>query len=280
MSDFATGDAGTDQSQTSSAVESNLGSSTQTPEQPSHLDLTSDSLVRIDGKGNPVKLSDYTKGFQSQATKAAQEAATLRRELNRLYQQQQDAERQRQMEAQRQQGGHPQRPDLAAQLESLPYLEGKQAADVVRQIQQDIQYRDQILLAALKHIKEMQGTVRGLNETHVNQSFDGKLGGWIKDGGYPDTKSVRNFARSLYLSYEPGPELDQEFPDILKAAYDEWVADFDAQRQARMAQERQRRFVPGKGGNAGPRQPIQPKVDASAREMADLLFDNLQEFGT
>jgi hypothetical protein len=280
MSFEATGETGSDQvqTQTSSAVESNLGSSTST-EQPSHLDLTSDSLVRIDGKGNPVKLSDYTKGFQSQATKAAQEAAQLRRELNRLYQAQQDAERQRQMEAQRQQGGN-QRPDLAAQLESLPYLEGKQAADVVRQIQQDIQYRDQILLAALKHIKEMQGTVRGLNETHVNQSFDGKLGGWIKDGGYPDTKSVRNFARSLYLSYEPGPELDQEFPDILRSAYYEWVADFDAQRQSKLAQQRQNRFVPGKGGNTGPRQPIQPKVDASAREMADMLFDNLQEFGT
>lgn len=277
MSDFSTGAEAGDVQSSSAVVDSPSSTQTQT-ETPQHLDLTGDSLVRIDGKGNPVKLSDYTRGFQSQATKAAQEAAQLRRELNRLYQQQQDAERARQLEAQR--GNQPQKADIAAQLESLTYLDGKQAADVVRNIQQEIQYRDQILLAALQHIKQMQGTLKGLNETHVNQSFEGKLGSWISEGGYPDTKAVRNFARSVYLSYEPGPELDQEFPQILKTAYDEWVADFEAQRQKAVTAQRANRFVPGKGGNTGPRQPIQPRPDASARELADELFPTLSDFGT
>ncbi len=279
MSDFQTGSE-TGDVQSSSSVSGPLGTETQQTETPQHIDLTNDSLVRIDGKGNPVKLSDYTKGFQSQATKAAQRAAQLEREVQRLYQERQDAERARQLEARQQGGQGNQRPDIAAQLESLPYLDGKQAAEVIRSIQQDIQYRDQILLAALQHLKQMQGTLKGLNETHVNQSFEGKLGSWISEGGYPDTKAVRNFARSVYLSYEPGPELDQEFPQIFKQAYDEWVADFEATRAQKVAAAKQNRFLPGKGGNTGPRQPIQPKPDASARELADQLFDSLQDFGT
>src|SRR3990167_10703445 len=105
------------------------------------IELSEDSMVKLPGAKDPVRYGDHYKGFQSEFTKRAQEAAALRAEKAKLTAQIQDQQRRLQAQHQPQQGQQNQQSKLAelgAELKSLTYLNGEQAANVVNHVMQEI----------------------------------------------------------------------------------------------------------------------------------------------
>lgn len=242
----------------------------QTPDTtgtPTPLEMAEDTLISIKGQAKPVKFGEHVKGFQSQFTKASQEAARLKRELETERQTRQRYEQERQ---QRQQGQPNQaQPDAFDALAQLPYLTGKDAVGMVQQIGQAMQQRDQVLIALIKKLQSMEGMVGGLNENHSTQLFDAKIAKWLTDGGYPPEAS--DLAKEIYLAYE-GDDLDSEFPRIFEARYQQMEKLFEARRAGKIAAARKAPFIPGKGGQGNPSKPLEVKANATAKEVADQLF--------
>lgn len=237
--------------------------------EPSVIDVDDNALIRIKGQDKPIKFSEYGRNFQSQFTKASQRAAQLQRELEQERQARQQYERQVR-EAAQVQPGRSEGADVFAQLEALPYLDGKQAAMVVRSIADQIGQRDQVLLATLKQLSEMQRIVQGLHGERQGSALNAKIANFVKEGGYP--AEITEWAKKLYLAYE-GDDLDDEFPAILKEEYENMARTFEAQRAAKVRSAREGRFqLPGKGDNTGPSKPFQIKANASPSEIADALF--------
>src|SRR3990167_2902401 len=104
------------------------------------IELSEDSMVKLPGAKDPVRYGDHYRGFQSEFTKRSQEAATLRAEKAKLTQQ--IADYQRRLQAGQQQQGQQRPPnklaELGAQLKSLTYLNGEQAASVVDHVMQEL----------------------------------------------------------------------------------------------------------------------------------------------
>lgn len=245
-------------------MDSSAGS--QTPSQPdtqSAFEVSDDSLIRLKGSDKPVKFSDHVRGFQSQATKAAQKAAALERQL-----QERDAKLQALQQAQRQQPQQQSSEDIYADLRQLPYLTGEDAVSVVESIGQQLRQRDMVLLGALKQMQNMQRILGTLGDQYTTQSFEGKIAGFIKQGGYDP--GYTDFAKELYLAYE-GDDLDEEFPQILANRIKQIETIMEGKRRA-AANQRRQPFIPGKGGNANPSKPLQLKANASAREIADEMW--------
>lgn len=242
------------------------GNNTPSPAEPSVIDANDDTLIRVKGSDKPVKFGDHVRGFQSQFTKASQEAARYKKEVADYKEKVAALERARSQPAQPQN----QTPDVFAQLEALPYLDGKHAAEVVRNIGAQIGQRDQVLIAALKQIQQLKGIVGELHGNHTNQSFEAKIGKWVADGGYDP--GYTDLAKEIYLAYE-GDDLDSEFPQIFKARVEQMEKLFDAKRQAAIRGARKPAFVPGKGAVVGPSKPLEVKADASAREIADMFWN-------
>lgn len=265
------GDAGSSQ---------NGGTSSTNTETPNAIDINDDALIRVKGSDKPVKFGDHVKGFQAQFTRASQEAARLKQQLQVEQQKRQEYERRVQQasggnQSQNRQG---QSEDLYAKLEALPYLDGKTAAQTIKGIGEQIQQRDMVLLAALNKMQQMQQTLAGLNQNHVNSNFEGKISKWVDEVGVP--REALDWAKELYLAYE-GDDLDQEFPRILKERWDLMNRVVNSQREtaARKAKEA-RMFVPGKGGNAGPNSPLQLKGNESAKDLADKLWNQFGDSDT
>lgn len=247
------------------------GGGTPTPAEPSIIDVDDNALIRVKGSEKPVKFGDHVKGFQSQFTKASQEAARLKSALQEREARIQQFERERQQAAQRQNEGQNQGQgnDMLAQLRELPYLSGEQAVGVVQAISQQIQQRDQILLGALKTIQKLQGVVGGLHESHSTSAFDGKINRWLTEGDYPP--EIADWAKEVYLAYE-GDDLDSQFPEILRSRWEQLNKVMEGRKAAQVAAARKSPFVPGRGGNANPSKPLEIKGDSSSRDLADQLF--------
>lgn len=242
------------------------------------FDLTDENrLIRVKGSDKPVKFVDHVRGFQSQFTKASQRAARLEQELQRERAARQAFEQERR--AQPQISQQQVQNDPFAAIESLPYLSGKEASQVMRQIVAQIgdgtQQRDRVLLAALNKIKDMESRYGVLAETHASQTFESKINRWLEEGGYD--KGLAGFAKHVYLSYEPGPELDEEFPQILKERVEEAQKVFEGQRTQKLNQARRQPFVPGKGAHVGPSKALEIRPDASPAEVADMLWESVRD---
>lgn len=249
-----------------------VDSSTQ-PAEPSIIDIPDDNvLVRIKGSDKPVKFGEYSRGFQSTATRAAQKAAQLERELAAERQTRAQYERERQAWQQNQ--GQQAQPDVYAQLRQLPYLTGEDAVNVVQNIGQQLQQRDAILLATLRQLQMLSDTVNGLNSTNQDQLFDAKINRFISEGGYP--AEAAELAKEIYLAYE-GDNLDEEFPQIFASRWEQITRAIDAAKAAKLSAARQTPFVPGKGGRANPSKPFQIDPKLRASETADLLWNALQQ---
>lgn len=240
------------------------------PTVPDPIELGDDTLIRVKGVDKPVKFSDHVRGFQSQFTKASQQAAQLKRELE-----QERAARAAEKEAWQKQHAAPQsgQPDVFEALRQLPYLTGKDAVEVVQQIGNQIQQRDQVLLAALKKMQQMEQRLGGLYDTHSTQAFEAKIAKWLKEGEYPD--EAAELAKDIYMGYE-GDDLDAEFPRIFKERWEQVERIMEARRQSALRAAKPQPFVPGKGGATGPSKPLTLKPNASAAQIADSLWDSLQ----
>jgi hypothetical protein len=229
---------------------------------------------RIKGQDKPLKLSEYRAGFQSQATKASQEAARLRQEVAQYKQQMAQLEAQRQQQArQAASSGQGQNQDIYAKLKELPYLDGEGAYALTQQIQQDLKQRDMILLAAAQKLQQMERVVNSLNSAHQGNAFEAKIAKYVQDQGLdPQWNDV---AAKLYLAYE-GDDLDAEFPTILANEVTQLERLFESRRQAKVNAARKTPFVPGRGGNTGPGQALKLDPKANARDTADQLWDMIQ----
>ncbi len=251
------------------------GQTSAVPDSPTVLDIPDDNtLVRVRGSDKPIKFGDYSRGFQSQATKAAQERARVERELATERQRVAEYEARLKQVSQQASGQHGNQPDVYSQLESLTYLDGPTAAKVVQSIAGQIQNRDRILLGLAQELQRLQKTVGGLNESHVQSGFSSKIDRYLSDGGYGP--ELKDFASELYLAYEPGPDLDAQFPSILAERVEALTKYVEAKRQASLNAARKSPFVPGRGGQAGPTRPLELDPKASARETADKLWDLMQ----
>lgn len=234
---------------------------------PTPLEVAEDTLIQIKGQPKPVKFGEYGKGFQSQFTKASQRAAQLERELQTERQQRQQYEQERQRQSQQQ--SQPGQPDVFDALKQLPYLTGQDAAQVVQQIGSAFQQRDQVILAALKKIQQMEQLLGGLNENHTSQQFEGKISKMLTEGGFPP--EAADLAKEIYLAYE-GDDLDSEFPRIFAERWAQVQKILETMRQQKVASARRSPFVPGKGGQGNPSKPLDIKANASAREVAEQLW--------
>lgn len=235
------------------------------------VEINPDGLYKIPGVDKPVKFSDHVRGFQAQATKASQRAAELERKL-------QEAERKaQQFEAQqRYQGnGQPQQgPDAFAEMAAKPYLSGEELAGAFSSVAAEINARDRITIAILNKLKQLESTLKPVYETTQSQAWQGKIGNWLSQGNYGE--EWRTVAEGLYLEYEPGPELDEAFPQLLQQRIQQIEANFEKRRKAAAEAARRAPFVPGKGGQASPSKPFQPNPRNSAREDVDALWDSIQ----
>jgi hypothetical protein len=240
------------------------------PAEPTVIDLPDENaLIRVPGMDKPVKYGEHVRGFQREHTKAAQRAAQLERELAAERQRREQYERERQSAAQRPSGDAG--GDVFAALEQLPYLDGAQAAQLARGIAGEISRRDQVLRAALTKMQQMEQVVNGLHSNHSSVAFDAKINKFLGDLGYGP--ELADIAKEVYLAYE-GDDLDTEFPDIFRSRVEQMQKWVDAQRQAAVNRNRQR-FVPGRGGQAGPGKPITFKGDESPQSMAEQLWNDL-----
>jgi hypothetical protein len=266
------GDAGADSAPSGTNAAAEAPSSPAN--EPTPIELSDDALIRIKGSDKPVKFSDHVKGFQSQFTKASQRAANAERLLA-----ERDAKLRALEQAQNQARSAPQAAseDVFASLRQLPYLSGEDAVGVVQSIGEQLRQRDMVLMGTLKQLQSMKQLVDQLSSTHSAQSFESKINNFLSQGGY--VPEYADYAKELYNAYE-GDDLDQEFPQILSSRLEQLEKLIDAKRTAKVAAARRQPFIPGKGGNANPSKPLQVKADASAREIADELWESLSHSGT
>lgn len=239
--------------------------------EPSIIDVDDNALIRIKGSDKPVKFGEHVRGFQSQWTKAAQKASQLEGQLRERDARLQEIQRQQEIQAQRGQQG--QQPDVFEALRALPYLTGQDAASVVQSIGEQIRQRDMVLLGALKQLQAVQKMVGGLHESSSGAAFEAKIGRWLQSGGYPP--EAADLAKEIYLAYE-GDDLDEEFPRIFEERWNQVEKLVEARRQAKVREARPRPFIPGRGGDGKPSKPLELAPNASAADIADLLFPTLQ----
>lgn len=245
---------------------------------PQVYDLSQDSMVKLPGAKDPVKFGDYYRGFQSEFTKAKQAAAKAATELANQKAQLDDYRRREAAFNGRQAPAQRENPlqTLAGQIKSLTYLSGEDASRVVESITQQIgQYdqalakRDQAINLMYQQQQRMMQALNQVTQRNTVGDFETKITGWCKEVGLPD--DARDFAKALYLAHE-GDDLDQEFPTILKNYWTKLNGSFTASRQRQAQEARNRPFVPSKGGVGSPSRPLDIKPNASAKEIADMLF--------
>lgn len=267
-----------------SSATPSLGGNEPSSSTPTPIDLTDDSLVRINGAKDPVKYGDYYRGMQSQLTKKSQEAANYARQ----HQEYQTALSQREQLIQRYeahlrslQGGGNSSPKQSVldQIKTLPYISGEDANKLAEHLSgqfggfgQELSKRDQVLQILAKELLSMKQQFSSVQTERTNSAFDSKITGWVRSMGLPP--EANDFAKELYLAYE-GDDLDQEFPGILKTRWESLQKMFKATEAAKIAQSRNLPFTPGRGGNGTPTKPFELKANASSKEIADMLFPML-----
>jgi hypothetical protein len=249
---------------------------TPTPEATPSVPEVDDSYqFRLKGQDKPVTLGQYRAGFQSQATRASQEAARLRQEIAQYRQREQQAEAQRQAEARR--AAAQGQDNWLQSLRSLSYLDGEAAAGVVERLAGEFQTRDKITIAALQEVQRLKQAVQTLMEGHTGNQFESLISKTVNDIGLP--QEAMDFAKEVYLAYE-GEDLNNEFPSILRSRWEQLQRIIKASNEAKVAAARKAPFVPGKGGLGSPSRPLQLDPKADARSTADVLWDALQGNGT
>jgi hypothetical protein len=241
------------------------GGNLEAPAEPSVVDVSDDTLIRVKGSDKPVKYNEHIKGFQANFTKASQRAAQLERELQAREQRIQQYEREK-----AQQGRQSQSNDMLSAIRELPYLSGQDAAEVVQSIAQQLNQRDQVTMRALQEIKNLRDIVGGLRNESVSSQFESKISRWLTEGNYP--AEAGDLAKEIYLAYE-GDDLDQDFPRIFKERWEQINRIIDAQRAQKLSAARKTPFVPGRGGQSGPSKPLEVPANAAPKDVADLLWE-------
>lgn len=240
-------------------------------EEPAPLSVEDDTLIthpRLNG-GKPIKYSEAFKGFQSEHTKATQKAAALERTLAernaRLEALERDAQRARQPQ------GNSGVQEQLRQLSEAPYVTGAQLANILVGTANALKQRDEQTSQLLQVIGALKSHVDSLVGQSTNSAFDGRIAGWLKEAGMP--ADAAEWAKEVYLAYEPTPELDAEFPGILTARWKQLTGLFESGRKAQLANARKTPWVPGKAGNVGPTAPTKMSGRESPKDVADQVWE-------
>lgn len=268
------------------------GGSPQLEQTPEAIDLSDDSFVRIPGQQKPVKYGDHVKSLQSDYTRKTQEAAARQQALE-AREKAWTSERQQQenylknltaqlLEKANKGGGNQADPYEA--IAKLPYLDGQTAANLLRAIQEKgfgtvttaIRERDEVIKGLYNELHAMKNQFQTFQGSNATQQFESKISKWVSDGGYPP--EAVDLAKEVYLAYE-GDDLDNEFPQIFKARWEQLQSVFSGIQRKRVDDARRPKFpFAGKGGQGTAGKGIQPlKGNESAKQASDILWDLMQE---
>lgn len=250
------------------------------------VDISDDTLVRIPGQATPVKYGDLYKRLQADHTRKTQAAEKVRQQYTTQSQQvAQERSRLEQIAAslvQRQNGGGESATDpFLAELGQAKYVDGAMAVKMIQQIQQGgfaplakaITDRDKIISGLYQQVVNLSKTVTQINGRFSGQDFEGKIDGWMTNGGYPP--EAKQLAKEIYLAYE-GDDLDEEFPRIFQERWGQIQNILESQRKAKVDAARQFPKLPGKGGSATAPRGLQFKGNETPKQITDALWDSLQ----
>ena len=192
---------------------------TDAPVEPSvDTDSTSlgDSADSTDGGSwSPDQQAAYTKKTQALAeerkawdSQRTQQAQQLQQYANQLKQQQQ------------QQAGQQQ--SLVEQLQSMPYLDGKTAAQLVERIvgdgispmQQQLQQSQQLIAQLHQQNQTLQNQFGQNQGKQAERELEAKFTELRTQHNLPDDEAVTEFMRDVYFSHE-GDALSEKYPDML-----------------------------------------------------------------
>lgn len=170
--------------------------------------------------------------------------------------------------------------DPFANVRDLPYVDGQTLAQSLHQIQQayaagvqpvqqDLQRVMQGLSLLTQQNQQLRQQVDGIVGTQRTEGFESRIRQVREQFKLPDVPEVYEVLKDIYLSYEPGPDLDREFPTLVQQR---WDALRKAVREAdrREAEEARRRPFPTRGGTASPSGPLQEEfkpITEVAKEM-------------
>lgn len=248
------------------------------PSTPSPISLRDDSLIALEGFKEPVKFGDHVRGLKRDHTKLSQENAKYREQLKefealRAYK----AEQERRLQAL---GAPVPQADPSAELLSrikgLGYLTGADAYELAQHIQGQVggygkqfQTYTGALLKLAQTVQALQGHVNGFQSQKSQVDFETKINGFLKAQDLGD--EYKDLATELYLAYEPGEQLDAEFPSILKQRIEQVEKAIRARDKKRIAEQRKQAFVPGDGGKGSAGAGLKGRFQSPA-EVADALW--------
>lgn len=256
------------------------------PGTPQVIDLTDDSMVRVPGQKDPVKYGEYYRGFQSQFTRKAQEAARAAERAQQLEQAIQERDQRLAYFQRQQQSAQQAAPGqaLREKLAQLPYLSGQQAAEVIEHVSGQfdqfgsaLQERDAALVLLTRQLMQVNQVVNSLKDRTSSADFDGKIHSYVESLGLPT--EAEELAKEIYLAYE-GDDLDEEFPQILRTRWEQIENAIRQRDRQKVEAARRVPFLPGKGGTGAPSNPLNNLSRASARDIADSLWPGLGEGGS
>lgn len=245
---------------------------------PAPITLTDDARFIPPGGKDPVTWKDYSSGFVSKADLTRmrqQDTATLERERAAIRR---SADTLAQQLTQRQTGHQAPAVDPFAELEGMPYVDGKAAATLARQIVQQgigpvyqqaqrLANENQLLHQRLQRLEQGVGTLSG---QRAESEFNSRIDKTISDLGYAGNDAAAEIARDVWHSHT-GWETDPEaFPQMVKARIEQVQAMFRERDKKRVEDARaQTRVGPPKAVlRAG-------KPAASGLEPAEKLADRL-----
>lgn len=253
----------------------------------SAVEITDDTLVRVPGQDQPVKYKDLYKRQQADYTRKTQDhARTVKEwETNRQRTEQELNRQKRELQTMvaqlvRQQQGGGQNDPYAA-IASKPYLDGQTASQLLRAIQEEgfgavakaLKGSNSQVKTLAQQVMAMSKELAALRGERATSGFDQRVDGVLRDLGLPP--EAKDFAREVYLAYEPGEELDREFPDLLKARWEQVTGLIDQGRK-RKAEEARKLFLPGKGGQGTAPNSLGLKGNENAKQVTDTLWERLQ----
>lgn len=172
---------------------------------PSAISFSDDTEFIPPGSDKPVKYKDFLGGYvpKSELTRMRQHDRTqIESERKALKDQEAHVQRAAREIANRLGPQTPQTADIYAQLEALPYMDGKTGASVVRQIAGAIAQRDQalgLLHNRLQQLEKGYGTLSGQSrQAEVSGLFS-----QVRTGlGLPDNPQVAGLIESEYHAHQ------------------------------------------------------------------------------
>jgi hypothetical protein len=250
---------------------------------PTPISLSDDALIVPPGGKDPVKYSDFIRGYipQSEWTKRNQALSREREE----FEKRREAATQRLIEEARRiaalQGGGQQPADPLASIREAPYVDGPTLAGLAEAIEQRglkplydaLQQRDRALLLMNKRMEQMGKLLSQLTSRNQDDVVNQRISRVREQLGIPEDPEAVELLKDLYSAYEDDGTLDQEFPDLARRRL-EGMRKLIRRMDKEEAERARRQLIPGRGGNGTPGQPLRrgyKSPDQLAEELGTAL---------